>query len=142
MDEDIHEEESFNPHDDAEPFFRDMLQQGNDSEGHGRLAPSLHRLVALLRETLPVVVELEAIRRDEEKKNRVVDILPKAAGWYRLLYGDLRYVCLAAGVRIRIHSFDCFPFQTCLGFPVDDESTNRHSRWFIFTSPILFPVTR
>ncbi|KAJ3571005.1 hypothetical protein NP233_g4045 [Leucocoprinus birnbaumii] len=91
MEEDIREEDLFNPHDDAEPFFRDMLQQGNDRQGHGRLAPSLHRLVALLRETLPIVVELEAIRRDEEKKNRVVDTFPKAAGWYRLLYGDLRH---------------------------------------------------
>ncbi|KAF5351922.1 hypothetical protein D9756_007453 [Leucocoprinus leucothites] len=91
MDEDIPEEDLFNPHVDAEPFFRDMLQQGNDHQGHGRLAPSLHRLVALLRETLPVIVELEAIRRDEEKKNRVVDTFPKAAGWYRLLYGDLRH---------------------------------------------------
>lgn len=87
MDEDISEEDLFNPHDDAEPFFRDILRQG-----HGRLAPSLHRLVTLLRETLPIVTELEAIRRDEERVNRAVDTYPKAAGWYRLLYGDLRYV--------------------------------------------------
>lgn len=87
MDEDIPEGDLFNPHDDAEPFFRDILRQG-----HGRLAPSLHRLVTLLRETLPIVAELEAIRRDEEKKDRVVDTFPKTAGWYRLLYGDLRYI--------------------------------------------------
>jgi mediator of RNA polymerase II transcription subunit 14 len=83
MDVDTAEEGLFNPHDDAEPFFRPILR--------GRLAPSLNRLVTLLRETLPIVTELEAIRREEEKANRVVDAYPKAAGWYRLLYGDLRY---------------------------------------------------
>src|SRR5882762_4961898 len=36
----------FNPHDDAEPFMRHLLR-------HDRLAPSLHRLVSLLRDTLP-----------------------------------------------------------------------------------------
>jgi len=113
MDEDIREEDLFNPHDDAEPFFRDILQQGNDSKGHSRLAPSLHRLVALLRETLPVVVELEAIRRDEEKRNRVIDTFPKAVGWYRLLYGDLRYVYLAADVRTCLI---VFPFRHALDF--------------------------
>jgi len=113
MDEDIRAEDLFNPHDDAEPFFRDILQQGNDSKGHGRLAPSLHRLVALLRETLPVVVELEAIRRDEEKRNRVIDTFPKAVGWYRLLYGDLRYTYLAADVRTCLI---IFPFRHALDF--------------------------
>jgi mediator of RNA polymerase II transcription subunit 14 len=83
MDVDIAEEDLFNPHDDAEPFLRPILR--------GKLAPSLNRLVTLLRETLPIVTELEAIRREEEKANRVVDAYPKAAGWYRLLYGDLRY---------------------------------------------------
>ncbi|KXN90150.1 Mediator of RNA polymerase II transcription subunit 14 [Leucoagaricus sp. SymC.cos] len=86
MDEDIPEQDLFNPHDDAEPFFREILRKG-----HGRLAPSLRRLVTLLRETLPIVAELEAIRKDEEKKNRIVDTFPKAAGWYRMLYGDLRH---------------------------------------------------
>ncbi|KAF9453911.1 MED14-domain-containing protein [Macrolepiota fuliginosa MF-IS2] len=105
MDEDIPEENLFNPHDDAEPFFRDILRQG-----HGRLAPSLHRLVTLLRETLPVVAELEAIRRGEERRNRVVDTFPKAAGWYRLLYGDLRHALdfrLMTNQRIAILDGSC-----------------------------------
>jgi mediator of RNA polymerase II transcription subunit 14 len=78
-----------NPHEHAEPFLRGVLRQG-----HGRLAPSLHHLVGLLRDTLPVVVELDAIRAGEMRKGQVevceVDTFAKAAGWYRVLYGDLR----------------------------------------------------
>jgi mediator of RNA polymerase II transcription subunit 14 len=81
----------FNPHDDAEPFMRNILQHG-----HGRLAPSLHRLVALLRATLPIVIELEEIQRESETDLRggSVDTFAKAAGWFRVLYGDLRCVFL------------------------------------------------
>ena len=42
----------YNPHEDIEPFVRDILR-------HGRLSQSLHRLVALLRDTLPIVTELD-----------------------------------------------------------------------------------
>ncbi|KAJ6495613.1 mediator complex subunit MED14-domain-containing protein [Mycena vitilis] len=75
--------DSFNPHDDAEPFLRNILRHG-----HGRLAPSLHRLVAFLRETLPIAVELEEIRQQSQG---AVDTFAKAAGWYRLLFGDSRH---------------------------------------------------
>ncbi|KAF8813688.1 MED14-domain-containing protein [Phlegmacium glaucopus] len=78
--------DTFNPHEDAEPFLRDILRHG-----HGRLAPSLHRLVTLLRDTLPIVIELEAIRKEGRQKGRNLDIFAKAAGWYRLLYGDLKH---------------------------------------------------
>jgi mediator of RNA polymerase II transcription subunit 14 len=81
--------DSFNPHEDAEPFLRDILRHG-----HGRLVPSLHRLVTRLRDTLPIVVELEVIRKEGRQRGRNLDIFAKAAGWYRLLYGDLKYVCL------------------------------------------------
>lgn len=79
----------FNPHDDAEAFLRQMLRQGQ-----GQLAPSLHRLVSTLRGTLPIVTVLEEIRRNSEKTTDAspMDTFAKAAGWYRLLYGDLRYV--------------------------------------------------
>lgn len=82
--------DTFNPHEDAEPFLRDILRHA-----HGRLAPSLHLLVTLLRDTLPIVVELEAIRKESKQNGRNFDIFAKAAGWYRLLYGDLKYVILA-----------------------------------------------
>ena len=81
--------DSFNPHEDAEPFLRDILRHG-----HGRLVPSLHRLVTRLRDTLPIVVELEVIRKEGKQRGRNLDIFAKAAGWYRLLYGDLKYVSL------------------------------------------------
>jgi mediator of RNA polymerase II transcription subunit 14 len=55
--------DSFNPHEDAEPFLRDILRHG-----HGRLVPSLHRLVTRLRDTLPIVVELEVIRKEGRQK--------------------------------------------------------------------------
>ncbi|KAG6857789.1 hypothetical protein H0H87_004205 [Tephrocybe sp. NHM501043] len=75
--------EFFNPHDDAEPFLRHILRHG-----HGRLAPSLHRLVNLLRDTLPVVKVLEEIRQKGEQDGRSVDTFAKAAGWHRLLETD------------------------------------------------------
>jgi len=74
----------FNPHDDAEPFMRHVLR-------HGRLAPSLHRLVGLLQDTLPIVAELEDMRVQAESDGGNLDTFAKAAGWYRVLYGDLRH---------------------------------------------------
>lgn len=90
METDI-EFDSFNPHEDAEPFFRDILRHA-----HGRLAPSLHYLVTLLRDTLPIVVELHKIRQDCYRRGKHVDVFAKAAGWYRLLYGDLKYANISA----------------------------------------------
>ena len=77
--------EAYNPHEEAEPFLRHILRHG-----HGKLAQSLHRLVTLLRETLPIVVELDDIRREGAGKK--LDIFAKSAGWYRVLYGDFKYV--------------------------------------------------
>ena len=75
----------YNPHEDIEPFVRNLLRQGP-------LAQSLHRLVALLRETLPIVTELEYIRLSALKAGDSVDTYAKTAGWFRVLFGDLRYV--------------------------------------------------
>jgi len=92
-----------NPHEEAEPYLRQILR-------HGPLAPSLHRLVGLLRDTLPIAVELERLAagtRDERASigygwgKRVksaeepwFDTVVKGIGWWRVLYGDLRYVSL------------------------------------------------
>ncbi|GLB37299.1 putative MED14-domain-containing protein [Lyophyllum shimeji] len=84
LDEKDHEK--FNPHEDAEPFLRNILRQG-----HGRLAPSLHRFVTLLRDTLPIATELEAIREKGQQEGRSVETFAKAAGWYRLLEADRRH---------------------------------------------------
>ncbi|KAH7925939.1 MED14-domain-containing protein [Leucogyrophana mollusca] len=107
-----------NPHEDAEPYLRHILR-------HGPLAPSLHRLVELLRDTLPVAVELETMRYTAgEAKSPVargrgrttatgniiaheawVDTFVKGVGWYRVLYGDLRHALdfrLMTGQRIAI----------------------------------------
>jgi mediator of RNA polymerase II transcription subunit 14 len=102
--------DTFNPHEDAEPFLRDILRHG-----HGRLAPSLHRLVTLLRDTLPIVVELEAIRKEGRQKGRNLDIFAKAAGWYRLLYGDLKYVSLIIVVDSKF-SFSSYSDRHALDF--------------------------
>ncbi|KAL0956179.1 hypothetical protein HGRIS_002339 [Hohenbuehelia grisea] len=92
---------SYNPHDDAEPFFRDILQHGQ-----GKLALSIHRLVALLRDTLPIVVALDEIRcASGADRIAGVDTFAKAPGWYRLLYGDLRHALdfrLMTGKRVVI----------------------------------------
>jgi mediator of RNA polymerase II transcription subunit 14 len=79
-----------NPHTDAEPFLRNILIRG-----HGRLASSVHRLVSILRDTLPLLEELERLAetwntRPHRTLHTMVDTLPKAAGWYRLVYGDSR----------------------------------------------------
>jgi len=83
------ERDTFNPHEYAEPFLRSVLRHG-----HGRLAPSLYHLVGLLRDTIPIVVELDEIKRRAARSNSaetcMVDTFAKAAGWYRVLYGDLR----------------------------------------------------
>ncbi|KAH7915167.1 mediator complex subunit MED14-domain-containing protein [Hygrophoropsis aurantiaca] len=107
-----------NPHEDAEPYLRQILR-------HGPLAPSLHRLVELLRDTLPVAVELENIRSaPPETKLSIsagqdsthiatnplehdiwVDTFVKGIGWYRVLYGDMRHALdfrLMTGQRIAI----------------------------------------
>ena len=81
-----------NPHEDAEPFLRYVLQQGP------RLSTSLHQLVSLLRDSLPVVCVLDTMRKaavsgkDKDAASLGVDAFPKSAGWYRILYGDTRYV--------------------------------------------------
>ncbi|KAJ2931245.1 hypothetical protein H1R20_g5853, partial [Candolleomyces eurysporus] len=79
--------DSFNPHDDAEPFLTSILRQ----HGQGRLAPSLERLVMVLRDTLPIAVELEKIRKGCQEQGYHVDTFAKASGWYRLLYPTLKH---------------------------------------------------
>lgn len=73
----------YNPHEDLEPYLRNLLR-------HGRLAHCLQRLVHLLRNTLPIVAELEDIRVSTSQTGDNVDVFPKAAGWFRVLYGDFR----------------------------------------------------
>jgi mediator of RNA polymerase II transcription subunit 14 len=80
----------YNPHEDAEPFLRNVL-------GRGDLGPSLQRLVVLLRDTLPIASVLDEIRAEANNadggKGRGPDCFAKSAGWYRLMYSDLRFVC-------------------------------------------------
>jgi len=71
-----------NPHQEAEPYYRHILRYG-----HGKLAHSLHQLVTLLRETLPIVVELEKIRYGNDTK---LHAFSKSAAWYRLLYRNFK----------------------------------------------------
>lgn len=91
-----------NPHEEAEPYLRQILR-------HGPLAPSLHRLVGLLRDTLPIAVELDrlvagtregrvsiGLGRGKQKtaEEPWFDTVVKGMGWWRVLYGDLRYASL------------------------------------------------
>ncbi|KAF7315273.1 Mediator of RNA polymerase II transcription subunit 14 [Mycena indigotica] len=75
--------EMTNPHDSAEPFLSNILRAGQ-----GTLAPSLHRLITCLRETLPIAIGLAEI---QEKSQGKVDTFAKSAGWYRLLFVDARH---------------------------------------------------
>jgi mediator of RNA polymerase II transcription subunit 14 len=72
-----------NPHEETEGHLSTILQ-------HGRLAPSLRRLVSLLRDTLPIVTELEDIQTSAARDGHVIDTYAKSAGWYRIVYGDRR----------------------------------------------------
>ena len=74
----------YNPHEDVEPFMQSLLRSGP-------LSATLGRLVAMLRDTLPIVAELEYIRVSAAKAGENVDTFAKTAGWFRVLYGDLRY---------------------------------------------------
>ncbi|KAI5116984.1 hypothetical protein M0805_001593 [Coniferiporia weirii] len=98
-----YDDEYYNPHEDAEPFLRHVLRHGP------RLSSSLHQLVELLRDSLPLVCVMDVIRRDagsgKEGDVHVVDVFPKAAGWYRVLYGDSRHALdlrLMKGRRVAI----------------------------------------
>ena len=100
------EDELYNPHEDVEPFLRHLLRHGP------LLTSSLHELVRILRDSLPVVCAVEDIRQissikrsasqHREKPVVKVDTLVKAAGWYRVVYGDMRCV---TGI-LRLSLFD------------------------------------
>lgn len=83
----------YNPHEDVEPFMRNLLRQGP-------LSVSLTRLVAMLRDTLPIVAELEYIRVTALKAGENIDTFAKTAGWFRVLYGDFRWVVLTVGLYV------------------------------------------
>jgi mediator of RNA polymerase II transcription subunit 14 len=72
-----------NPHEDMVPFFSAVLRRGP-------LGRALTRLVGLLRDTLPVVAELEDIQAFAARDGILLDAHAKDAGWHRILYGDLR----------------------------------------------------
>ncbi|KAF8532543.1 mediator complex subunit MED14-domain-containing protein [Gautieria morchelliformis] len=89
-------------HDEAAPFLRPLLR-------NGRLATSLAEVVDMLRDTLPMALELESLTRDDANKPGAaglkVDVFPKACGWYRVLLGDLRHALdfrLMAGKKVVI----------------------------------------
>jgi mediator of RNA polymerase II transcription subunit 14 len=82
-----------NPHADAEPFLRNILR-------NGRLTISLNRVVELLRNTLPIVVVLEEVRAESIVHGESVTSFAKAAGWYRLLYGDFKSVPFSSHVNV------------------------------------------
>ena len=75
----------YNPHEDGEPFMQSLLRSGP-------LSASLVRLVAMLRDTLPIVTELEYIRVSAARAKENVDTFAKTASWFRVLYGDFRCV--------------------------------------------------
>ena len=88
------DEDTYNPHEDEGPYSRHVLRQGS------QLASSLSQLIQLLRDNLPLVCAVDAMRREAEAgkdaaaavKVAGLDFYPKAAGWYRISYGDSRYV--------------------------------------------------
>lgn len=78
-----------NPHEDMEPLLRHVLR-------HDQLARTLLRLVDVLRDTLPIVLAMDGVRADARehagKGGPTVDAFAKGPGWYRILYGDARYM--------------------------------------------------
>ncbi|KAF9242015.1 mediator complex subunit MED14-domain-containing protein [Melanogaster broomeanus] len=126
-----------NPHEEAEPYLRQVLR-------HGPLAPSLHRLVGLLRDTLPIAVELDrlmvAAREDRVPLGRSrqssakgsadepwFDTFVKGMGWWRVLYGDLRHALdlrLMTGKRIAILDASHSLFQGANTLAVQSSSSS------------------
>jgi len=116
-----------NPHEQAEPYLRHVLR-------HGPLASSLGRLVELLRNTLPIAVELENMRASSHDAKQSpghgrgrshtaikgasepsIATYVKGLGWWRVLYGDLRHALdfrLMTGKRIAILDASHSPFGT------------------------------
>ena len=118
----------FNPHDDAEPYMRHVLR-------HGRLAPSVHRLVGLLRDTLPIVAELEDMRLQGERDGANLDTFAKAAGWYRLLYGDLRCALYTHMQSVFLLLIGLHMLQTRSRLPVNDRAKGCYSRCLTLNFP-------
>ncbi|KAI0045303.1 MED14-domain-containing protein [Auriscalpium vulgare] len=104
-----------NPHMDAEHFLHSLLSRG-------KLSQALPAFVSVLRSTVPILEVLEEIKAgtgrraavdgDALSKLQEVDIFPKAAGWWRILFGvesdhglDFR---LLAGGRVAILDA-CYP---------------------------------
>ena len=69
-----------NAHEDSEQFIKGLLKDDH-------LSASVFDLVRFLRETIGIVEELERI---EEEGSDKVEVLVKAAGWYRILYSNSR----------------------------------------------------
>ena len=70
-----------NAHEDSEQFIKGLLKDDH-------LSASVFDLVRFLRETIGIVEELERI---EEEGSDKVEVLVKAAGWYRILYSNSRW---------------------------------------------------
>lgn len=133
-----------NPHEEAEPYLRQILR-------HGALAPSLHRLVGLLRDTLPIAVELDRLaagtregvsigngrgRQLKSTEEPWFDTVVKGIGWWRVLYGDLRYINLQLRPKAwwAYHAYPPF-FQTRARFEINDGQTHRCSGRVVFALP-------
>ena len=74
-----------NPHADIAPWASKLLSGPN-------LAKGVRNLVILLRVSLPVILELEALRlaHAESMSRSVVDWFPKGIAWWRFMLGDMR----------------------------------------------------
>ncbi|KAG6333415.1 hypothetical protein ID866_5677 [Astraeus odoratus] len=126
-----------NPHEEAEPYLRQILR-------HGPLASSLYRLVGLLRDTLPVVVELDRMTTTAREDQRAssgrsratagarsstdepwFDTFVKGLGWWRVMYGDLRHALdlrLMTNKRIAILDASHSLFQGSSSAPDQDDA--------------------
>ena len=88
----LDDDDGYNPHEETEPFLRHVLRHGP------QLSASLRHLVGLLRDSLPFVCVVDTIRRsaesgkDKDALTVGVDVFAKSAGWFRILYGDMRFV--------------------------------------------------
>ena len=86
------QDELYNPHEEARQYFQSILRLGP------LLSASFHQLVETLRGTLPIVCTINTLQEradsgtDLEARSTRVWHVSKAAGWYRILYGDSRLV--------------------------------------------------
>ncbi|KAF8305241.1 MED14-domain-containing protein [Clavulina sp. PMI_390] len=128
------EDRIFNPHQEIASFLSPRLIEGNAEQTQ----QTVREFVLLLRSTLPVLQELESIRRDIALARRKspskpkTSIVYKGAAWFRILYNTLYAldVRILANQQVVVLDATCSLFQSSSSLPTP------------LNTPILTPIPK